>query len=566
MDKSDNQILRAHLGRGDIAGVRQLAAAMKETYSEDPAFWMLYAKACFLVDDYAGASSCLDHLQAILQSWDGQGLPQAFTETLAWKAGKLEVDMLATLERGYAGFGEELVDRLERLEQLNPEDPSGELIVIHSRVQALMGLGRYKEALAVFRTAEYRLQADLFARPLSFQKVVAWLNSFREDPLASITPFRTRDQDRHVLVMVVWGESYLATLERFTLPSLLAPGNLPHLARRGEVRFVFLVPDEGARRLEAMPVFQAARKIVTCDLIRFPDELLGFPDNYKLMSTMHVAAMEIARASRSHFYFLAPDIIVANNFLKTLDARRRNGKDVVFVAGLMLETERFGEDQSARFPADRAGVLDLAPGDLLTLGLRHLHDLTHKYYFYKPSGLRGSCSIMLWPLANGGCVAHGFHHSPYCVSARAMTRFDGSMFFTIDSEFLVKIIKDEADLSNCVLIDDARETNYFELSKRSRPFGPSVYEDDRIARWGLLQGLTARWLFKQKVRFDPGGGLGEADPAYAASTALVQDLQERMEILAQAGFPRRLVRPRAVNGRHRAALDTPSSGLNVPLG
>ena len=366
--------------------------------------------------------------------------------------------------------------------------------------------------------------------------MVRWLCDRRRDPLQGVTPFPPAEGDRFVLAMTVWGPSFMNSMAKFTLPSLLSEGNLPYLARAGDVRFVFMTSEADAVWLERMPAFQATRSIVTCDILTFPTELARFPETYKLMSTMHLSAMAIARATHSHFYFVAPDIIVADNFLKALDQRRRGGKDVIFVGGLMLELESFRAEQARRFPPAHQ-VISISPGELLELGLGHLHRLTQDHYL-GTSERRGSASVSIWTLSSGGVLAHGFHHSPFLVSSSAMQRFDGSMFLSIDGQFLTKLIHSPEDLERCALIGDALDTCYFELSTRRRPAGltASRWDTSRIARWGVVQGRTAKWLFRQPVRFEPHA-TDAGDPAYQSSREHVETVLRQMDDLERQGFP-----------------------------
>jgi len=427
-----------------------------------------------------------------------------------------------------------LLESLRRLTGLDPNDNRRDVGSTHSLIHALMCAGRFDEAEGELRTADYAMKTALFSGTLTYPKIVRWLAAFRRDPMLEITPFPPDRGDRFVIVMAVWGDDFLDSLEAFTLPSLLAPGNLPYLAQAGDVRFVFFTSENSARRLERMPAFIAARQLVTCDVILFPDELTTFPETYKLMSTMHVAAMEIARASRSHFYFLAPDVIAADNFLEALDRRRRQEHEIVFVPGLMLEQESFAAEQTRLFPAVD-GIVSIAPTKLLELGLRHLHYLTLDHYL-GTSERRSSASVSIWPLSTGGMLAHGFHHSPFLIAADAMQRFDGSMFLSIDGEFLNRMIRSDEDLQRCTLIEDARETCYFELSSRRRPFSTTRWDIPRIARWGIVQGRTARWLFRQPVRFEPCAP-DPQDPAARQADAFAQAVVKEMDGLEQRGFP-----------------------------
>jgi len=377
-----------------------------------------------------------------------------------------------------------------------------DLYVIQDLATALMGLGQFEEAAQLFTEAPYTsftAQDETSERELRwYPTLIQWVRTFLENPFKQVTRF-TSPGHRYVIGMVVWGDAFLDALEQFSLSSLLAKGNLPHLASLGEVHALFFTTETGAHRLEGMPAIKAIRELVTVDIVTFPDELAHTRDTYKLMSSAHLAAMAVAKASQAHFLFLAPDIVLANNFLQVIDASLRRGAEVVFVPGVMLQMESFAVEQAQRFPSVQ-GVLSISPPDLLDLGIRHVHPFAKEAYTYSPLKRRPSASVLMWPLGQeAGYLIHGFHHTPYLVSAEAMQRFDNSLFFTIDGEFLLKIIRTTEHLDHCVLLTDLEETNYFELSKGSRFDLPLEFDLARICRWGSMQGMVATWLFPQCV-------------------------------------------------------------------
>jgi hypothetical protein len=100
------------------------------------------------------------------------------------------------------------------------------------------------------------------------------------------------------------------------------------------------------------------------------------------------------------------------------------------------------------------------------------------------------------------------------------------------------LIHSPEDLERCVLIDDALETCYFELSTRHRPahLTASRWDIPRIARWGVAQGRTAKWLFRQPIRFEPHG-TNAGDPAYQSSREHVETILGQMDDLERQGFP-----------------------------
>jgi len=560
-----------------------LGGQLLEELPQDPGFWLHYADACRERDDFWEAQRAVEEASRLIDEARNDDSPNPILDPvldyLYWRKLQLEGELLKVLARGNPALQGHLVEVLRRLAALSyadicrtlegveglEGDPSApsldtgnrwwrhaarvhhhskrqarsgieyqpDLLVIQDLATALMGAGRFQEAQQLFSRPPFttfvpgntRAERDL----AWFPTLLGWLSPFLQHPLKNLTPFGAVGP-RYVIGMVVWGEAFLDSLEQFPLPSLLAPGNLPYLQSVGDVRFLLFTTESGAERLGRMRALQEIRTFATVDIVTFPGTLTATKDTYKLMSSMHLAAMAVAKTAQSHFLFLAPDIILADNFLQVIDQRMQSGAEVVFVPGVMLQLETFRQEQAQCFPPV-GGVISIPPKELLALGLRHLHPFVKQAYVYSPVNRRPSASVLMWPLKHeGDYLVHGFHHTPYLVSAQAMQRYDESLFFTIDGEFLLKIIRSKEELDACHLLTDLRETNYFELSKGNRFDFPIEFDMTRLCQWGLLQGPVATWLVRQKVRIasfseDP------QDPALKASTEVVEEILREMESL-----------------------------------
>ena len=559
--------LQGDPGASDPAQPSQ-ARELLSQFRDDPGFWLRYAEICRAHDDFQeafAALECVDRaLEAHQQTLAASPITEPVLEAFRWRRDRCATELLKLAARGDPRLQPELIRSLRALAAQNREaisaglgaaqaametpagpgqavdarwerhlarlamdhrpGPDADFRVYQDFATALLGGGKFGEAEQLLDSPAY-LQLTGGHEALRKERqwlpqLVHWIEGFLENPFRQVAPF-TGAGHRYVLAMVVWGEAFLDSLERFTFPSLMAHGNLPYLGDAGEAHLLLFTTRAGAERLERMPVFAAVKAVVGVDVVCFPDQLMAHCDTYKLMSSMHLAGLAAAKASQAHFFFLAPDIVVADNFLEVADRRLKQGAEVVFAPGLMLQLESFGEDLAGRFPAGQM-VLSIPPMDLLSLGMRHVHPFVMQTYVYAPIKRRPSASVLLWPLRKGGLLAHCFHHSPFLVSAVAVQRFEESLFFTIDGEFLLKIIHRPEQLERCVLLADTSETNYFELSRGSRYDFPIEFDMTRMCRWGVLQGFVARWLFPQKVCFDPSG-TGADDPAHQAAAKVVDE-------------------------------------------
>lgn len=410
----------------------------------------------------------------------------------------------------------------------------GNVAVLHTLAEAHAALGNYDAVNKILGTQSYKQAKLLYHGNIYFDQLLLWLANFRANPDQFVPPLDGSTRPSYLIAFVVWGNSFHEVMEQITLPCLLASGNLPYLSLVGSVRIVFLTPENEVRRVEEMPILAELRRYSQCEIVAFPPLLTSFPDKYKLMSALHVAALTISRRDKSHFIFLAPDIVFADNYLETLDRYRASGKGIVMVGGIMLELTGFRRALNWK-PDNAASPLSLSPSTLLELGLQHLHHVSVKN-FYATEMDRSSASIIFWPLHDGGLVAHGFHHTPYLISSDVLARYDGSFFLTIDSDFLNHIVKNENDLNDCVVISDARETNYFELSRPERSDTHYICNNEVIVRWGSVQGIAARWLFEKRVDFAPQG-VQDDDPVVIASDKIVK------EILAEIDIRKHLISP-----------------------
>ena len=562
-----------------------LARLVLREAPEDPGFWVQYADFCRAQDHASEAKAALAEADRLLVEVaapsNAHPVVPVLVDILRWRHARVSVELGKVLARGCPSVREELLVACQQLvalpyanlvarlrSSLEGSGPPGHL---ENHLQAtlggswarqlaqlrtalnrsdaayaealsdlpgladlcttLMGLGRYDEAAQVFDRVDpllHQAAKDESQRILTwYPALLGWLRPRLRAPMAHLEPWHAQGS-RFVIGMVVWGEAFLNALERYPLPCLLAPGNLPSLSQVHEVRLVIFTTPEGVERLESSSAVQALRPYAIVDLVPFPTLLTKTHETYKLMSAAHVAAMELARDSGAHFGFLAPDIVLADNFLETLESRRQAGAEVVFVPSVTLQMETFTEAMEAQFPVTE-GVRRLPPQKLLDLGLQNVHPFVQQAYTHATRKRRPSGSILLWPLAEApGYLMHGFHHTPYLVSAEAMARFDGSFFFTIDGEFLLKILHTPNQLSRCELLTDPRETCFFELSKGSRFDFPLEFDQARLARWASLQGPVAHWLFPQQVH------LANVEPdtchrAVDQASAVVSNLQAQAD-------------------------------------
>ena len=178
------------------------------------------------------------------------------------------------------------------------------------------------------------------------------------------------------VLLPVWGTRYLKQFVDVGLPTLLAPGNLPALAKALPCEFVLLTSDEDAEQFATHPAYTYLQTVCDVRLESINDLITG--DNYS--TTITLAFERAVRAAGPEmtdtcFFFLISDYLMADGSLANALARMQAG-----VSGLLAGNFQVaGEDARGTFRRtfDRGGpVISLPARQLVKWALAHLHPMT----------------------------------------------------------------------------------------------------------------------------------------------------------------------------------------------
>jgi hypothetical protein len=178
------------------------------------------------------------------------------------------------------------------------------------------------------------------------------------------------------LLLPVWGQRYLKQFLNTGLPSLLAPGNLPALARALPCEFVFLTSSEDAEILREHPACQYLASICDVDIRLIDDLITG--DNHSTTITMAYArAVQAAGDAMldTCFFFLISDYLVADGSLSHVLARILAGASGVLAGNFQVVEEDASKSFHLTFDRGRPELV-LPPRALMRWALPHLHPAT----------------------------------------------------------------------------------------------------------------------------------------------------------------------------------------------
>jgi hypothetical protein len=177
------------------------------------------------------------------------------------------------------------------------------------------------------------------------------------------------------LLLPVWGQRHLRRFFEFSLPTMIAPGNIPALAAVLPCTFVFLTSAQDAELIAEHPGYRHLGTVCRTEIVPIDDLITG--DNHSTTITLaYERAMRAAPSiTDTCFLFLISDYLVADGSLRHVLARIREGADGV-LAGNFQVTE---EDAAPGFHATFGGhdvALTIAPRALAGWAMRHVHPIT----------------------------------------------------------------------------------------------------------------------------------------------------------------------------------------------
>jgi hypothetical protein len=179
------------------------------------------------------------------------------------------------------------------------------------------------------------------------------------------------------LLIPVWGSEYVATFCRTSLPSLLAPNNLPYLVGLFRVEVVFLTRIDEQGLFEKYPSYQRLSGLVPVIFTDIDDILARYfdpnPDAYATALTyaFYRGIQSVgAAACDTDFLFWNADFIAADGVFHTLASLIAAGVRCTLAPSLRVDAAI--EPELVRRTTEDA-VLDLSPREWAALASRFRH-------------------------------------------------------------------------------------------------------------------------------------------------------------------------------------------------
>ena len=177
------------------------------------------------------------------------------------------------------------------------------------------------------------------------------------------------------LIIPLWGSVYAEKLVSMTLPALLAPGNLPSLARMFDVEVVLVTEHKLVDYIQRARSFQRLSTICEVKFASLDDLMPCEPGEYGVVLTAALFRGFVdlgAKVTETFLLFLNADFIIADGSYRRLGELMREGKRVIHAPSFRVVLEEVWPQLEARVDAESA-MLAVKPREMAKLALTHKH-------------------------------------------------------------------------------------------------------------------------------------------------------------------------------------------------
>lgn len=230
---------------------------------------------------------------------------------------------------------------------------------------------------------------------------------------------------RFFLAVPVWGHTYVDTFLNASLPTLMAPGNLPYLSTACKVKFTIYTSKQDAEIIQQNKLIQQLANTTNTELAI---EILEIPDrnNYTNKHDFGRALYELKSFTYKNNFdhaakfsetgvaiSLNADIIFSADFMRHAYGILLSGKKVIEVSGPRGKaTEIRNIIESKR---GSSGEIAIGATELLEIWIDNFHELI-KLHFWEDADGDFNCSHILWPIRGAkGWLARCFYLYPIVV-------------------------------------------------------------------------------------------------------------------------------------------------------
>jgi hypothetical protein len=289
------------------------------------------------------------------------------------------------------------------------------------------------------------------------------------------------------VLIPVWGYEFVRKFLDRSLPTLLAPGNLPAIAAVLPTEFIFLTSEHDKTHIREHPAYGL---LATVCAVRFHEiDDLVMRGNHSTTLTL-AYAREIKRSGRSAldtcFFFLVSDYLMADGSLAAVLARMRAGVSAVQVGNFQTVEDEGGEWLDRHLAAG-ADAVALPARELMRWALTCTHPTTIANTVNNPVCHNKHTNRLFWRVDDNTLIGRFYLMHMICIRPEITD-------FVIGASCDYSFVPEMCPSGNVVTIGDSDEYLAIEVQPRDHEvhfitWGPARPRDVAIS---LSEWTTAR--------------------------------------------------------------------------
>jgi hypothetical protein len=341
-----------------------------------------------------------------------------------------------------------------------------------------------------------------------------------------VAPHELRSPPKAVkLLLPAWGYSYVRQFLEYSLPTMLAPGNIPALAAALPTEFIILTSADDEPFIIEHPTFkQLASNCQT--RIHTIDHLIS-DGNYS--TTITLAYTEAVREvgeemTDTCFLFLVSDYILADGSFANVLKRMQQGRSAVVAGNLQVVRESALPWLQERLAGNESSLC-LQPRELMQWALNNLHPLVLANIVNLPFSHNTDSNRLFWRVDSNTILGRFYLLHMLCVRPEVED-------FVIGSSCDYSFIPEMCPSGNVDIITDSDEYLVIEMQARSHEskfLRPGPFEKIPLAK-SLSEWTTSvhRGNAKHSIFFHAAEISAEIDRNIDEANAFIADLTSKL--------------------------------------
>jgi len=337
---------------------------------------------------------------------------------------------------------------------------------------------------------------------------------------------------------IVWGQLFVEKFMSYCVPTLLAEGNIPALARKGKVVHSIVTTHADRDIIAAHPAFARLSELADVVFTCFPAEFLTQREAeqynfYHFYGFLDHHSVFLAESLHADLYLLPVDCVYSQKSLSNLSRHLEAHADACSVAAIEADEMKLLQWLDAQVKVT-PHVLDISGAKLLQAA----YDRSDRYFRSQilSPGNTAFCRHpreLVWPVVDGLSIRSIFMH-PVAVSARMLSRPFHPHHENVDFALLPRLLQNDGKLK---VIEDASEVaiGHFGAPAAREEYLDRGFSLEAFAEVHRFDYVVHRRCFASQQLFPVKEPLHAPSVDYAAEVALIQAALVRYRFRADPG-------------------------------